>query len=146
MTVKAGVGARSRGGGELHARSQGERRHACSTTQTLTISLNDLNDNTPSISSPACWSVNENAATGTLVGVVAARDLDATAPNSTITYTATGGTGFGLFDIDAATGVVRVKAGAALDRETAVNYTLEVKAADGGGLFTTQTLTSASTT
>ena len=57
-----------------------------------------------------------------------AADLDATAPNNAITYTATGGTGFGLFDIDAATGAVTVKAGAVLDREAAASYTLDIKA------------------
>ena len=75
--------------------------------------------------------VDENAAAGTMVGAVTAGDLDVTAPNNTITYTATGGTGFGLFEIDAATGVVTVKTGAVLDREAAASYTLEVKVADG---------------
>ena len=70
----------------------------------FTLSLNDLNDNTPSISSSGAMSVDENAAAGTLVGTVVATDLDATAPNNTIIYTATGGNGLGLFEIDPATG------------------------------------------
>src|SRR5207342_1153338 len=86
-------------------------------TQTLTISLNDVNDNTPSISSSALMAVDENAAGGTLVGNVVASDLDATAPSNTITYTATGGSGLSLFDIDATSGAVTVHAGAVLDRE-----------------------------
>ena len=72
-------------------------------TQTLTISLNDLNDNTPSISSSATMAVDENATGGTVVGQVVASDLDATAPNNAITYAATGGTGLGLFEIDPTT-------------------------------------------
>ena len=81
-------------------------------------------------------SVDENATAGTLVGTVIATDLDATAPNNALTYTATGGTGFGRFDIDASTGAVTVKSGAVLDREAAASYTLDVTASDGDGLFT----------
>ena len=40
------------------------------TTQTLTISLNDLDDNTPSITSSAEMAVDENAGAGTLIGAV----------------------------------------------------------------------------
>src|SRR5437867_152814 len=112
-------------------------------TQTVTVSLNDVNDNTPSISSSAAMSVDENAAGGTAVGTVAATDADATAPNKTVSYSITGGTGMGLFDINAGTGAVTVHSGAVLDREAAASYTLDVKAADGGtpSLFTTQTVT-----
>ena len=77
-------------------------------------------------------SVDENATAGTLVGSVIAADLDATAPNKSLTYTATGGTGLGLFEIDPASGAVTVKAGAVLDREAAPDYTLEVMVSDGG--------------
>src|SRR6185503_18200905 len=63
------------------------------TTQIVTVSLNDLNDNTPAISSSASMSVDENAAGGTAVGTVVATDADATAPNKTVSYSITGGTG-----------------------------------------------------
>ena len=143
VTVKTGAVLDREAAAVTRWRSGRGRRRRLFTTQTLTISLNDLNDNTPSISSSAAMAVDENAAAGTLVGTVSAGDLDATAPNNTMTYTATGGTGFGLFDIDATTGAVTVKSGAVLDREAAASYTLEVKAADAGtpGRFTTQTLT-----
>src|SRR5947207_1563570 len=72
------------------------------TTQTVTVSLNDVNDNTPSISSSAAMSVDENSAGGAAVGTVVATDADATAPNKTVSYSITGGTGLGLFDINAA--------------------------------------------
>src|SRR5260370_27884986 len=77
-------------------------------------------------------SVDENSAGGTAVGTVLATDADATAPNKTVSYSITGGTGLGLFDIDASTGAVTVHSGAALDRETTPSYTPTVKAADGG--------------
>ena len=50
----------------------------------FTLSLNDLNDNTPSINNSAAVAVDENAPGGTLVGIVTASDLDATAPNNTV--------------------------------------------------------------
>src|SRR5438093_11083279 len=87
--------------------------------------------------------VDENASGGTAVGTVAATDADATAPNNTVSYAITGGTGASLFDIDATSGAVTVHTGAVLNRETAASYTLTVKASDGGtaSLFDTQTVT-----
>src|SRR5258708_11438785 len=72
------------------------------------------NDNTPSITSSAAMSVDENSAGGTAVGTVLATDADATAPNKTVSYSITGGTGLGLFDIDASTGAVRAEKHTAL--------------------------------
>ena len=63
---------------------------------------------------------------------VSATDGDATSPNNQITdYIITGGTGEGLFDIDA-NGGISVKAGATLDYDTATSYTLTITATDGG--------------
>src|SRR5258708_40164991 len=53
------------------------------------------NDNTPSITSSAAMSVDENSAGGTAVGTVLATDADATAPNKTVSYSITGGAGPG---------------------------------------------------
>lgn len=110
------------------------------TIETIQINLNDLNEFTPSITSSATMSVDEGSAAGTLVGTVAATDGDATAPNNAITYAATGGTGFGLFDVNPTTGAVTVKVGAVLNFESTPSYTLDVTATDGGALFDTQTL------
>ncbi|MDP1584286.1 MAG: cadherin domain-containing protein [Bradyrhizobium sp.] len=112
------------------------------TTQTLTINLNDLNDNTPAITSPVAMAVDENAVGGTLVGTVTAADGDATAANNILSYTAVGGTGTALFDIDPVTGAITVHAGAVLDRETAASYTLNVEIADNGtpGLSAIETI------
>ena len=143
MTVKAGAVLDRETAASYTLDVEATDGGALFTIQTLTITLNDLNDNTPSITSAAAMAVDENAAAGTLVGTVTASDLDATAPNNTISYAATGGSGFGLFDIDATTGAVTVKSGAVLDFEATPDYTLEVRASDGGtpGRFSTQTLT-----
>src|SRR2546430_17392912 len=68
------------------------------TTQTVTVSLNDVNDNTPSISSSAAMSVDENSAGGTAGGTGVATDADGPAPNKTGAGSITGGGGLGPFD------------------------------------------------
>ncbi|MDE2897553.1 MAG: fibronectin type III domain-containing protein, partial [Chloroflexota bacterium] len=69
--------------------------------------------------------VAENAPVGTLVGApVAATDSDGDA----LTYALSGAT---EFVIDAATGQIRVAAGAALDYETTTAYTVTVSVTDG---------------
>src|SRR3989442_7728202 len=95
-------------------------------TQTVTVSLNDLNDSTPSITSSASMAVDENASGGTAVGTVAATDADATAPNNTVSYAITGGTGASLFDINAISRAETVHTGTVVNRVTAASYTLKV--------------------
>ena len=111
------------------------------TIETIQINLNDLNEFTPTFTSPLTISVDEGSVGGTPVGTLAATDGDATAPNNAITYGATGGTGFGLFDVDPTTGAVTVNAAAVLNFESTPSYTLDVTATDGGALVGTQTLT-----
>ena len=74
------------------------------------------------------FSIAENAATSTTVGMVSATD-----PNEgdTVSYTITGGNGDGKFDIGASTGEITVAG--VLDPEAVVFYVLTVKASDGSG-------------
>ena len=128
ITVARRRGARPRSGGELHARHRDRRqRHAGP------VHHRDDPDQpqrpqrpTPSFTSSATMSVDEGSAGGTPVGTVAATDGDASAPNNAITYSATGGTGLTLFDVDPVTGAVTVKSGAVLNFETTSSYTLNV--------------------
>ena len=60
-----------------------------------------------------------------------ATDGDATSPNDQVSYDITGGTGMGLFVIDA-NGGISLASGATLDYDTATSYTLEITATDGG--------------
>lgn len=98
-----------------------------SDTLEITINVNDLDDNAttaPVDSDAQANAVNENSPTGTYTGLTAS-STDADATSGTITYAITGGTGLGLFSVDAS-GAVRVAG--ALDREAAASYTVEVTA------------------
>ncbi len=82
----------------------------------------------------------ENSPNGTVVGRVTATDANA---GQTITYSISGGTGAGVFAINATTGVITVINSAALDYETTTSYTLDVVATDNGtpAYSATQTMT-----
>src|SRR5439155_1415377 len=94
---------------------------------------------TPVDSDAAANAVDENVAVGTVVGVTAfASDADAT--TNTVSYAITGGTGFGLFAIDAATGVVTTTA--AIDREAlGASRTIVVTATSADTSTASQTFT-----
>ena len=64
-----------------------------------------------------------------------------------VTFSITGGTGFGLFDINPNTGEITVSNSGTLDYETTVSYSLEVTATDTPDptLTTVQTYTVAIT-
>jgi hypothetical protein len=82
------------------------------------------------------YTVAENSAAGASAGTPQAFDPDA---GDAIAYSITGGTGAGLFAIDAATGALTVTG--ALDYEAAASYTLPLRAQDNAGLFDTTTVT-----
>src|SRR5438876_786991 len=66
-----------------------------------------------------------------------------TSPTRTVSYSITGGTGMGLFDINAGTGALSVHRRAVLAPLSPYTSLFRSKAADGGtpSLFTTQTVT-----
>ena len=90
-------------------------------------------------SSAETLAVDENTATGAVVGTVAATDED----GDTLTYSVPGGaTSFNdNFSLDAASAQITVKTGAALDYETTTSYTVTVTVADPGGLADTVAVT-----
>ncbi|MEP2980724.1 MAG: cadherin domain-containing protein, partial [Lentilitoribacter sp.] len=109
-------------------------------TQTFTIAVGDEDEHDVgaiSDTNASGNSVDENAAAGTTVGIVAsASDADAT--NSDITYSLTDDAG-GLFTIDASTGEVTTTA--PLDAETASSYDIKVTAKSEDGSTSTATFT-----
>ncbi|KAK2158072.1 hypothetical protein LSH36_178g06015 [Paralvinella palmiformis] len=98
-------------------------------TATVTVIVNDLNDNTPVISSqPYDTSIYENVAVGTTVHSIAATDADLDL-NARLTYVITGGDG-GQFKVDPDTGTLTTKS--VLDRETTDYYKVVVEVRDSG--------------
>jgi hypothetical protein len=110
------------------------------TTQSHTIAINDLDefDIAPlSDADLAADAVDENAATGTAVGISAlASDGDAT--QSTITYSLDDDAG-GRFAIHATTGVLTVNG--ALDHEAATSHSVTIRATSSDGSSSTRTFT-----
>ena len=81
--------------------------------------------------------VAENAANNEKIATVLAIDPNA---GQTLTYATTGGTGTGIFDINASTGEISIIDNATLDFETTTSYTLDINVTDGA-LSSAQTIT-----
>ena len=72
--------------------------------QSLTVSINDLNDNAPQFAaSTAAIDASENS---TAITTIAATDADSTAEHATLTYSLDSGSDLSLFTIDAANGAL----------------------------------------
>ncbi|MDZ5461527.1 DUF4347 domain-containing protein, partial [Azohydromonas lata] len=97
------------------------------TTTTYSSIALDLTDVAPAIDGPASLTVDENSPAGTVVG-----SMQVSGDTNGLTWSITGGTGAGLFTIDA-TGTIKVASGAVLDHEAANSYTLEVGVYDETG-------------
>jgi methionine-rich copper-binding protein CopC/type III secretion system FlhB-like substrate exporter len=94
------------------------------TTKAVTVSVNNLNDNSPVFTSGSTEAVDENAATSTVVYTAAATDAD----GNTLTYSLSG-TDAALLNINSSSGAVTLKSSA--DYETKTSYSFDVKVSDG---------------
>lgn len=102
-------------------------------TASVVIDVIDYNDNTPVFSEREYSStVEENSNPGTFVLQVFATDKDSN-DNSKIQYSILSGNEEGRFVINEGTGILSVAE--SIDRETASEYTLLVRARDGGNPF-----------
>jgi VCBS repeat-containing protein len=110
-----------------------------SSLQSFTIDVTDADEfdvGPLSDINTASNSVNENAASGTFVGITAsASDADST--NNSITYSLDNSAG-GRFNIDASTGVVSVADSSLLDREAASSHAITIRATSEDGSFSTE--------
>ncbi|MFZ4525557.1 MAG: cadherin domain-containing protein, partial [Chlorobium sp.] len=94
-------------------------------TQSVVVAVDNLNDNAPVFTSGVNGSVNENAATNTVIYTAVTTDADNLAPR---TYTLSG-TDAGALNINATTGAVTLIASA--DYEAKTSYSFNVIANDG---------------
>ena len=101
-------------------------------TMTLTVILNDVNDEIPIFSQNTYTpSINENIVEGTRILTVTATDKD-TGPNGEITYQIVAGNGITVFSIDSLTGAIKTQIGSTIDYETTTSYDLIVQTEDNG--------------
>ncbi|CAD5114116.1 DgyrCDS3263 [Dimorphilus gyrociliatus] len=98
-------------------------------TATLSVSVTDFNDKSPSCpSAPYTKSLPENSAL-TPVITVSCTDSDADSPNNLVTYAITNGNANSIFTIDASTGAITTTS-VALDYETTKFHQLTITASD----------------
>ena len=120
----------------LYTLSVGASDGAYTTTATIKITLNNMNDNPPVINNQLFY-VNENVPGGTTVGTVIAYDLDALYLSYVILKPIDS-----PFNINGTSGLLTVNSGNFLDCETTCAYTLTVMVSDGQytstGLVTVQ--------
>ena len=99
-----------------------------STTQDITVTVVDLNDNAPTFTSSASFSVNENE---TALGTVTATDVDTGSSgafkSNPVTFSISGSE----LAVNSASGALTLVGGAAADYETKNSYTATVTATDG---------------
>jgi len=103
--------------------SDGDATH--NATQNVVVSVSNVNDNAPVFTSGATGSVNENAVITTPIYTATATDAD---NMGALSYSLSG-TDASLLNIDAATGVVTLKAPANYEAKT--SYSFSVIASDG---------------
>ncbi|HHJ20788.1 MAG TPA: tandem-95 repeat protein, partial [Gammaproteobacteria bacterium] len=108
-------------------------------SQTFTIHISDINDNSPSILPHQTLNINENATNLTTVGRIQAVDADTTSVLQD--WRITGGNGQDIFSIDPNSGIISVMDETHLDAETQVNFTLEIEVSDGLHRATSQLVT-----
>lgn len=108
----------------------------------VTINVADAND-APTVPAGQTFTVGQNAPVNTVVGTVTANDVDASAPNNTLSYSIVSGNTNVAFAINSSTGVITVNNSSALNPAVVPQFVLQVRVADGGtpSLSTTQSVT-----
>ena len=116
-----------------------------SAAQTVTISVNDVNEFTPVVTAGQNAAVDENPASGSSVLTVAATDGDATAAFSGWAITAGNtdkdGDGNSPFAIGSSSGQITVNDSEDLDPEVTASFTLSVTVSDGTNTSAARTVT-----
>ncbi|MHC4996542.1 MAG: cadherin domain-containing protein, partial [Planctomycetota bacterium] len=106
---------------------------------TVTVDLNDLNDETPVVAPNQSFAVLDRALPGRVIGQLNASDPDA---NTTLSqWGLVNNQGAEYFEVDPDTGELRVAGGAPLTELTGTTYPLSVTVFDGQNTSTPQTVT-----
>ena len=97
--------------------------------ETLSISIDNINDELPVVTASLSFSVNEDAANTASVGTISATDADSgTTLNN---WSIESGNDDAIFEINTATGEITIADNSSLDFETTQTYTLEISVSDG---------------
>ena len=108
-------------------------------TRDFTIAINDLNDNAPVIGLGQSFDVSEFASNGASLGT--ATDTDADTVGTIQNWAITGGNVDNIFEIDSASGELRVANNSLLNFETTATYILSLRVEDGANTSSIQTVT-----
>lgn len=109
------------------------------TTKDFTIAINDLNDNAPVIDLGQSFDVSEFASNGDSLGTATATDVDTV--GTIQSWAITGGNADSVFEIDSASGELRVADNSLLNFETTAMYILSLRVEDGVNTSSMQTVT-----
>ncbi|MFW6146026.1 MAG: putative Ig domain-containing protein, partial [Planctomycetota bacterium] len=109
---------------------------AASISDTFDLAVANVND-APTMADQTL-TLAEDAIVGTVLGSLAATDVDA---EDSLTYSIVGGTDADRFALDSATGEVTLADATGVDFETTTSYTFDVQVEDGAGATATATVT-----
>ena len=110
-------------------------------SETFTIDVTDLNDNTPIITPSQSFDIDEASANDTSLGTVAFSDADSEAVN-TFTWSITAGNINNAFAIDPSSGELTVNTSSELDYEGGtILYTLSLTVSDGATTSAAEAIT-----
>lgn len=101
-------------------------------TVTITVDLTDINDNAPIVDAGQTFTVSENAVNSTIVGAVAASDIDSVGLLQN--WSITSGNSDGIFAINSTTGEISILDNSELNFEATNTYQLEVSVQDGANI------------
>ena len=107
--------------------------------ETLSINVDDVNDNAPIITAAQSFSIDENSANGSTIGTVVATDADAS-PTTYQDWTIISGNTNAAFAIDSSSGELSVATSSELDYESTASYTLALSVSDGVNSASAETL------
>ena len=110
-----------------------------SAEETVTITVEDVNDILPVVTAGQTFTIDENLANMTSVGTLNATDADVTATTLGM-WMITSGNDAGIFAIDASSGEITIADNSNLDRESFENIVLTVTVNDGVNTSTPETV------